>query len=104
MTALIFVLLLGGIAAAIAYTVTRKETVPVQKPLPVLKDPVESPGKPDVPEVIIVDYITPEPVVEKITPEVVLEAPKAKASKPKATAKPATKTAAKKTSKKVTKK
>ena len=95
MTALIFVVLLGGLAAAIAYTVSKKDTPTVQTP-PVTEDPIESPGKPDVPEVVVVDHITPEPVIEKATPEVILETPKTKTQK--------SKTVTKKTSKKVTKK
>ena len=96
MTALIFVVLLGGLAAAIAYTVSKKDTPAVQTPLPVIEDPIESPGKPDVPEVVVVDYITPEPVIERATPKVILETPKTKTQK--------SKTVTKKTSKKVTKK
>ena len=96
MTALMFVVLLGGIAAAIAYTVSKKDTTVEQKPLPVLENPVESPGKPDVPEVIVVEYTTSEPVAQKVVPEALLEIPKTKTSK--------SKTATKKPSKKVTKK
>ena len=87
MTALIFVVLLGGLAA-ITYIVSKKDTPTVQTP-PVTEDPIESPGKPDVPEVFV-------EVFEKITPEALPEVPKVKTQK--------SKTVTKKTSKKVTKK